>query len=329
MTTPRLQLAEPPDASIPTIAAELRDTFRVLDVVASGWIAVVSATTTDPPAVLTQGLAYLVPEGATGAWIGHAKHIAIVTPTGWLFRAPRAGWIAVVLDQNAPGGRVLEYTGTQWTLWVLPSEQVSIDLGATDFISTDLTDLVAEINARFLSDETRISTLEAGGGGGGGSFAFVAGASVAGSAATTMSVTGLDLDADVSYVIHVEVKNATGSGGNVALFYNADTTATNYDNQVLLVLGGTIFAVRNNDANVMGFDGNTSSSAEILVTRQVGGKVAALVKGCHNDGTSITMRDEAHQWRTTGANVTGITISSSVSNGLAIGSNIQVWKRSA
>jgi hypothetical protein len=328
VTTQRLLLAEPPDSSIPTAAPDLRETFRVLDVVGSGWIVVLSFTTLAPPLVPQQGDAYLVPAGATGAWSGHQNHLAIFTPTGWIFRSPRFGWIAVIVDQNAPYGRVLQYTGTEWTGWILPASQVSFSVAGTDFVSTTLQALMLEINLRFLSNETRLDVLEAGGGGGSGSYAFVAGAAVTGSAATTMTVSGLDLDADVSYIVHVEVKNATGSGGNVAMFYNSDTTATNYDNQVLLVLGGTTFAVRNNDANIMGFDGSTSSSAEIAVTRQIGGKVAALVTGCHNDGTSITIRDEAHQWRTTGANVTGITISASVANSLAVGSNIQVWKRS-
>lgn len=176
-------LAEPPDSSIPTAAAELRETFRVLDVVGAGWIAVLSFTTAAPPGSPQQGDAYLCPASATGIWAGHQNHLAIFTAVGWIFRSPRLGWIAVVLDQNTPYGQVLEYTGTQWEPWALPSSQVIVQQGSpTHFLSTNLTALVAEIGARFLAGEqvdadqqtelddheARIATLEAAGGGGGG-----------------------------------------------------------------------------------------------------------------------------------------------------------------
>lgn len=326
MTTQRLLLSEPPDASIPTAAAGLRETFRVLDVVGSGWIVVLSFTTAAPPSTPQQGDAYLCPAGASGAWEGHQNHLAIYTPVGWIFRSPRYGWIAVVVDQNTPYGQVLEYTGIAWTEWVLPAAQVSTSSVGVDFVSTSLSALIVEMNLRFLAAEARLDVLEAGGGGG-GSFSFVASATVAGSAATTLTVSGLDLDTDGSYVVHIEVKNATGSAGNVALYYNADTSAGNYDTQLFLVLGGSTFAVRNNDANIIGLDASTSGSAEVTVTRQVGGKICALVKGTRNDGANLVMQDAGMQWRTTATNITGITLSSSVANSLAVGSNIQVWKR--
>lgn len=175
MTTQRLLLAEPPDSSIPTAAPELRETFRVLDVVASGWIVVLSFTTTAPPVLPSQGDAYLVPAGATGDWLGHQNHLAIFTPTGWIFRSPRFGWIAVVADQNAPYGRVLQYSGTAWTGWILPASAVSFDTTTTTFVSTTLQALMVEINARLVADETsiddhetRIVALEGASGGSGG-----------------------------------------------------------------------------------------------------------------------------------------------------------------
>lgn len=152
MTTPNQQLAEPPDYSSP-IAPELRETFRALDGLGPGMIAVLSASVTAPPGSPVQGAVYLVPAGATGAWAGHSRHIAIFTPTGWLFRAPRPGWFAVVLDERAPFGRVYEYTGLEWAVWLVGADQVSIDTAGTDFGSETLAQLVLEINARFLADE--------------------------------------------------------------------------------------------------------------------------------------------------------------------------------
>jgi hypothetical protein len=173
VTTQRLQLAEPPDYSIP-IAPELRETFRVLDVVATGWIVVASFSVATPPTTPTQGDAYLVPAGATGAWAGHQNHLTIFTPVGWIFRPPRYGWIAVVTDDNEPYGRVLQYSGTAWELWLLPASALSFDTTDTDFVSTNLQALMVEINGRLVAaedaiddHEIRITDLEALSGGGG------------------------------------------------------------------------------------------------------------------------------------------------------------------
>ena len=175
MTTQNLQLIEPPDFAIPVAAAEMRETFRVLDALGAGWMAVLSASTTTPPTNPPQGATYRVPEGATGAWAGHAKHLAIYTQVGWVFRPPRLGWIALVLDANAPYGRVEEYTGTAWVPWLLPAVQVAYTATGTSFVSDNLQDLRSEIDTSLeaagdiLTDhESRIDAIEAGGASGGG-----------------------------------------------------------------------------------------------------------------------------------------------------------------
>jgi hypothetical protein len=225
VTTARLLLAEPPDSSIP-IAAELRETFRVLDVVATGWIVVLSFTTTAPPSAPNQGDAYLVPAGATGAWAGHQNHVAIFTPVGWIFRSPRPGWIAVIADQNLPYGRVLQYSGTAWTGWILPASQVSFDPSPTSFVSTDLQSLMEEINARFIADEanadalqdeldnheTRIDALEAAGGGGSG-FTNVVTQSFA------VNTTGFTSNGSGTWAIAGGVLKNSTSTTNGAVFY--------------------------------------------------------------------------------------------------------------
>jgi hypothetical protein len=161
VTTQNLQLVEPPDSDTGGqggSGAAFRETFRVLDALGAGWMAVLSAALTTPPTPPAQGAAYLVPDGATGAWIGHAKHLAIYTPAGWVFRPPRAGWIVVALNENAPYGRVYEYDGTAWVPWALPAAQVSLE-ETGDFIADNVQDLAAEINARFLADEQTVVDL--------------------------------------------------------------------------------------------------------------------------------------------------------------------------
>ncbi len=63
-------------------------------------LAVLSRATAEPPATPSEGDAYLVPAGATGAWAGHDAAIALRQDGGWTYLAPQPGWRAVVLDEE-------------------------------------------------------------------------------------------------------------------------------------------------------------------------------------------------------------------------------------
>lgn len=170
---------------------------------------------------------------------------------------------------------------------------------------------------------------EGGGGGGGGALTYVGGATVTGAAATSLSISGLSLDADEEYVIRVETSNSTGSSGDIGFFFNADTTATNYDTQLYLGVNATNFAARSNNAQIIGHDANTSSSAEITVRRQIGGRVVVMAHSTRNEGANIVLMLAHMTWRTASINVVGITLTATVSDSIAVGSYIKVWKRQA
>jgi hypothetical protein len=54
-------------------------------------IASVLSMTNTPPGSPSAGDAYIVDTAPTGAWVGHAKDIALYTPRGWVFAAPKVG----------------------------------------------------------------------------------------------------------------------------------------------------------------------------------------------------------------------------------------------
>ena len=54
-----------------------------------------------PPAVPDDGLCWIVPPGATGAWSGHAGELACAGSGGWRFIAPREGMLVWVADEGA------------------------------------------------------------------------------------------------------------------------------------------------------------------------------------------------------------------------------------
>lgn len=174
MTTPNLQLAEPPDFASP-IALEERQSARALDALGPGWIAILSQAVTAPPADAPQGARYIVPDGASGVWTGHARHIAYRTPDGWEFRAPRRAWVAAVLDEADPF-KLYSYTGTEWI--GLPAnvlEGGGADASEVSFQGYGLPgdpltveDALNFLYAAEIDHEARIDALEGGGGGGGG-----------------------------------------------------------------------------------------------------------------------------------------------------------------
>ncbi|MFN0114579.1 MAG: DUF2793 domain-containing protein [Paracoccaceae bacterium] len=73
-------------------------------------LALVSATTTTPPAVVLDGACYGVPAGGVNAWAGKDGQVAIGTNGGWDFAVPKSGWRAFIADQ----GTVAIHDGVLW-----------------------------------------------------------------------------------------------------------------------------------------------------------------------------------------------------------------------
>lgn len=170
------------------------------------------------------------------------------------------------------------------------------------------------------------------GGSGSGSLIYVGSASVAGSAATTLTISGLDLDTDGRYFIMLTLRNATTSAANISLYCNSDTTAGDYTRQALTANGSSITGTRASDAIVGGLDSNAggtgagNNNAILYLWKDFDGYPAMLVPLTWRGGTSGLLQTFAVQWKTTGTNVTSLIVSSSISSSLDVGSKIEVWK---
>ncbi len=79
-------------------------------------IAVVSRTTAAPPTSPTNGVTYIVPTGATGAWTGQANKLTVYRSdiSGWEFYTPKNGWLAVILGEGS-WGTLSVYIGGAWS----------------------------------------------------------------------------------------------------------------------------------------------------------------------------------------------------------------------
>jgi hypothetical protein len=72
---------------------------------------VASRSVGTPPESPEPGTAWIVPEGAVGAWAGQAQRLAAWTHAGWRFLAPAAGQTAWVVAES----RRVRWDGAQWT----------------------------------------------------------------------------------------------------------------------------------------------------------------------------------------------------------------------
>ena len=93
------------------------EAIRALDALVQ--IGVQDKDLTSPPASPNDGDNYIVASGATGEWAGHDGQLAAFQDNGWMFYAPRAGWLAWVMDEN----QLNVHNGSNWQIFSGGSSQ--------------------------------------------------------------------------------------------------------------------------------------------------------------------------------------------------------------
>jgi hypothetical protein len=73
-------------------------------------LAVLDRDLASPPGSPTDGQRWIVAASPTGAWAGHAKHVAAWQDGAWRFYVPRVGWLVYVVDE----GTLLAWSGSAW-----------------------------------------------------------------------------------------------------------------------------------------------------------------------------------------------------------------------
>jgi hypothetical protein len=96
--TPRLTLPEIAEAQAQKYLTH-NEGLAILDALVMP--SVLSATTTAPPLSPSEGDAYIVPPGATGAWASHDGDLTEYQNAAWAFFTPTEGWSAWVIDESA------------------------------------------------------------------------------------------------------------------------------------------------------------------------------------------------------------------------------------
>src|SRR5262245_59670219 len=73
-------------------------------------LAVLDRDLATPPGSPSDGQRWIVAASPTGAWSGHANHVAAWQDGAWHFYVPRTGWLAYVIDEGFLAG----WNGSAW-----------------------------------------------------------------------------------------------------------------------------------------------------------------------------------------------------------------------
>jgi len=149
-------------------------------------------------------------------------------------------------------------------------------------------------------------------------------ATVAGAAATTLTLSGLDLSAYKAFHVDVQLDNATASNSNISLYFNADTTATNYDRQVFSAANTTLAGALANDGIIATLFASETLTGRMWIHNDRDSKPRTEGIFNRNSPASVSLAMCAHAW-TSATNITGITLSAAVASSLAIGSTFTVY----
>lgn len=175
-------------------------------------------------------------------------------------------------------------------------------------------------------DDAKTLTVAAtgGGGGGGGAWTLLDEQTVTGAAATSISLTGLDLSAYRSFRLEFSLKNATAGAVTFGVYFNGDTTATNYYRQGVAAVGSVISAVPGNDGLIVGISANSNVVGGFDIANDVDGRPVMSGVLQYGDISAPSHRSMSRTW-VTAANLTQIDIVAAVASALAIGSTVRLY----
>lgn len=104
-----------PHLNLPYLAANqaqkhvtINESLRMLDAIVQ--LAVLTRTTTVPPAAPAEGDRHIIPSGSSGAWQNRAGQLAAWQDGGWNYYVPATGWQAFVSAEQV----LLLFNGTAW-----------------------------------------------------------------------------------------------------------------------------------------------------------------------------------------------------------------------
>lgn len=149
---------------------------------------------------------------------------------------------------------------------------------------------------------------------------------IVGSATTQLNITGLNIDKDSEYMLVSDFNNTTTDSA-LYLFINGNNTNTNYYSHYLLATSTTMASTRYNNAEFMSTFTNTKAYAVTNIKLTNSGYFTFQSKTArqYGGGEVIALNYNGNS-AFTATSVTSISIVSSVTNAIGIGSRFQLYK---
>lgn len=166
-----------------------------------------------------------------------------------------------------------------------------------------------------------ITIASSGGGGGAGNFAFVDSETLVASA-TSIEITGLDLDTDGTYYCEFALSNQVAAIAFLSMQLSGDTTATNYYTQQQATANAAVSASNANNASFAAINVNPDYiTGTLRIMKGADDKVYIDIVGMRTFG--YTYRSTV-MWNST-SNLTSIKIITSQTNGFKTGDFLKIW----
>lgn len=159
-------------------------------------------------------------------------------------------------------------------------------------------------------------------------FEEVADTTVSGAATTTISLTGLNFSKDDVLLMEVDVDAAVANG--TYIYFNGNTTNTNYYTQRFEVTSTTITAGERTNTPIAWY-GQNRSKATIYIKLTEGGYItwiSNVARSYSNSGATM-LNDHAGTSTFTATSITSIQLTCASANGLGIGTRVQLFKLKA
>ena len=137
-----------------------------------------------------------------------------------------------------------------------------------------------------------------------------------------ITVTGLDLNADIFWILIFKVTNPTGSPTNYRLFINAEMDRGWYYAQVAVVNNATFFGVRVNSPDLLYADAGERAHCMALFLRDPDGYPRICSYASYYTGDTLADYFGAVCKKVTVTNVTRIDIVSEVNSAIGAGSQL-------
>ena len=165
-----------------------------------------------------------------------------------------------------------------------------------------------------------------GSGSSGGSWALQKEQIVAGADATTISFTGLDLEAAKMYWLLCAGQNNTAGGTTIVMTLNADATSNHYYNQRLRCYASSVVSANSNDNQIAQPLGNLEWTSSIILQKLAGYHAQAMIDT--QFGIGSTMERHIFSWckNDSTANITSLELTDGIGAHIKVGSRFTLLK---